>query len=332
MKADPCMAIETTCELYHRILAHGIDESVLLQKTGINLAALKPTENRFSVRNHLKLWRVADELLSHEATGLLMGSESNPNSRGIVGLLFLASRDLESAVYNKVRYTKILADHINLDVNVLSDTFEMNYSILDGFFHRYEIERVFSGFFNWVKIFVDKNIYPVSLSFQYAEPKYIDYYKNYFQCPMYFNQANNSIAFSKELMFYKNSTYNEYLYGILQARAESVLGALQKKSNFISDVLSTIAGRLSQGNFSAECISASHHISLRSFHRKLKEHNVTYQQLLDEVRKDAAISYLNQKDCCDNTIPYMLGYKDRRAFQRAFKRWMGCTPKQHSPD
>ncbi len=329
MKTDPCMAIETTCELYRRIVEHGVDEAVLLQKTGIDFNILNTVENRFPVRDHLKLWRVADELLSHEAIGLLMGSESNPSSRGIVGLTFLASRDLETAVYNKVRYTKILADHINLEVHNVPNAFEMNYSILDGFFHRYEIERVFSGFFNWVRIFLGKKIYPKCLNFQYSEPKYIDFYKKYFQCPMHFNQPTNSIAFSQDLLSHKNTTYNEYLYGILQSRAESVLGELQKKSTFISEIRSVIGGRLSQGNFSAEDISSSYHISLRSFHRKLKENNITYQQILDDVRKDAAISYLNQKDCCDSTIPFMLGYKDSRAFQRAFKRWTGYSPKQY---
>lgn len=329
MNVDPCMAVETTRELYDRIIGYGVDEAVLLKKSGVDLLELGRSEGRFSVLSHLHLWRVAEELLSYQAIGLLMGAESNPSNRGIVGLVFLASRDLREAVQNKIRYTKILADHIDLKFTENSHCFVINYSIMEDFFHRYEIERVFSGFFNWVRIFVDEKIYPVSLSFQYSEPAHIARYKEYFNCPMLFDQPENSISFSKSLLSYKNKAYNNYLYGILQFRAESILNSLDDHSGFLSDVRSTIAGRLTHGNFSAGEIAKASNLSLRSFHRKLKEYEVTYQKILDDVRKDVAISYLNQKDCCTKRIPSLLGYADSRAFQRAFKRWTGCSIKQY---
>jgi AraC-like DNA-binding protein len=328
MTINPSMAVETTRELYARILSYGVDKSLLLKKSGINVDELEQSERRFPVRSHLNLWRVADELLAHEAIGLLMGSESNPSNRGIVGLIFLASRDLASAVNNKIRYTKILADHIDLEFHETDDSFVITYSIMEGLFHPYEIERVFSGFFNWVRIFVGGKIYPLSLSFQYAQPSYYDYYKKYFQCPMLFNQSLNTIAFPKALLAHKNNTYNDYLYSILQLRAETVLTSLDKSPDFLEGVRSTIAGRLCHGNFSAEDLALVFSMSLRSFHRKLKEHNTTYQKILDDVRKDVAIAYLKQKDCCDSTVPYLVGYSDNRGFQRAFKRWTGCSPKQ----
>jgi AraC-like DNA-binding protein len=330
MNIDPCMAVETTRELCRRIIDHGVDETVLLEKTGIDLVELGRSEGRFSVLSHLHLWRVAEELLPHQAIGLLMGSESNPSDRGIVGLVFLASRDLREAVQNKIGYTKILADHIDLEFTETSRCFDMNYSIMDGFFHRYEIERVFAGFFNWVRIFVGEKIYPVRLNFQYSEPASIALYKKYFNCPMFFDQPENSISFSKDLLSYKNKVYNDYLYGILQFRAESVLRSLDSHSDFLSDVRSTIAGRLSHGGFSAGEIARMSNLSLRSFHRRLKECEVTYQKILDDVRKDVAISCLNQKDCSNNTICSLLGYADSRAFQRAFKRWTGRSLKQYT--
>jgi AraC-like DNA-binding protein len=330
MNVGPYMAVETTRELYRRIIDHGVDETVLFKKSGIDLAELERSEGRFPVRSHLHLWRVAEELLSHQAIGLLMGSESNPSDRGIVGLAFLASRDLRTAVQNKIRYTKILADHIHLEFTETSHSFVINYSIIEGSYHRYEIERVFSGFFNWVRIFVDEKIYPLSLHFQYAEPDSIVYYKEYFNCPMFFGQSKNSISFSKKILAYKNKAYNDYLYGILQFRAESVLNALDNLSGFLSDVRSTMAGRLRHGNFSALEIATASNLSLRSFHRRLKEYDATYQQLLDDVRKDIAISYINQKDCCNSAIPSLLGYADSRAFQRAFKRWTGHSLTQYT--
>ena len=209
------------------------------------------------------------------------------------------------------------------------EAFVIRYSIPDPYFHPNEIERVFSGFFNWVKIFTKQNIFPIGLAFQYAKPACIKAYHQYFQCPMEFGHTENHIAFSKDLFACKNLAYNDYLYGILQARAESVLTRLDQDPDFLVNVRSTIAGRLCHGNFSADEVAEAFNVSLRTLHRKLKEYDVTYQQILDEVRKDMAIAYLNQQDCCHKTLPYLVGYADSRAFQRAFKRWTGYSPRQY---
>ncbi len=249
MPTDPYMDVETSRELFGRILNHGVDKDLLLQKTGIDYEKLQQSETRFPVRSHLKLWSVADELLAHEAIGLRMGAESDPSQRGIVGLTFLASPDLNVAVRNKIRYTKILADHIDLSYHETEENFVMTYSIFEGFFHHYEIERVFSAFFNWVRIFIEEDIRPAYLSFQYSPPSYEYYYNNLFQCPMNFNQDENCIAFPKSLLACKNYAHNDYLYGILQSRAETMLHNIDLKTDFLDEVRSIIAGRLARGGF-----------------------------------------------------------------------------------
>ncbi|HBR98512.1 MAG TPA: hypothetical protein DD979_14215 [Gammaproteobacteria bacterium] len=325
-----CMAIETTRELFSRLLDCGVDADVLVAKSGIALDQLKPAEKRFPVAKHLSLWQAAEDLSDHSALGLSMGAASRPNNRGIVGLVFAASRDLETAVGNKIRYSKILADHISLELVKSQNEFSISYSILGGLFHRYEIERVFAGFFNWVRIFVGQNIAPTRLLLQYSEPDNTDAYAQHFPCPVLFDQAQNTITFSNDIWHCQNPQYNDYLYSILQSRAEEILGRLNTQADFISSVHNTIASRLCTGNFKARDIADAHHISIRTFHRRLKEQGVTYQSVLDDVRKELALSYLQNGQCNQDTIPYLLGYSDQTAFQRAFKRWLGTSPKRYT--
>lgn len=75
-------------------------------------------------------------LLPLSASGLKMGARSDPYNRGIVGLIFTASANLEQAVGDKIRYTKILADHISLKFEKNGDEFSITYSILEGYSHR----------------------------------------------------------------------------------------------------------------------------------------------------------------------------------------------------
>lgn len=329
MMSHPSMAIETTKELYRTVLEFGADKTQLESQSNIRLDELDKSDARYPVCAHLKLWQAAERLLPLEAIGLKMGSKSDPYNRGIVGLIFTASKDLRQAVDNKIRYTKILADHISLAFEKNGDEFTITYSILEGYFHRYEIERVFAGFLNWVRTFVGHKVVPVRLGFQYAEPCHVAAYKKHFQCPMLFDQAKNTITLPADILKHENKQHNDYLYGVLKEHAEAILSKVDVPVNFVDNVRDMIAGRLCHGNFSVEEIAASLKIGKRTLNRKLSDEGMTYQGILDDIRKDMAISYLEQGECSIQAIPFMLGYADGRGFLRAFKRWTGCSPKQY---
>jgi AraC-like DNA-binding protein len=69
-------------------------------------------------------------------------------------------------------------------------------------------------------------------------------------------------------------------------------------------------------------------MSGRTFIRKLKAHDTSYQMLLDDVRQELAIWYLRQSDLSVERIAERLGYRDTSNFSRTCKRWFGLTPRQ----
>lgn len=60
--------------------------------------------------------------------------------------------------------------------------------------------------------------------------------------------------------------------------------------------------------------------------RRLDDEEVTFQSLLDDTRKDLAIRYLVKSDPNNQQIAHLVGYRDPKAFQRAFRNWTGKTP------
>lgn len=329
MMSHPGMAVETTRELFRTLVAHGADKTQLENESGICIDQLLKSDERYPVTDHLRLWQAGEKLLPLKAIGLKMGCQSDPYNRGIVGLAFTASANLAQAVENKIRYTKILADHISLEFDQTADEFTITYSILDGYFHRYEIERVFAGFLNWVRTFLNQKINPIRLGFQYAEPKHSDAYRKHFACPLLFDQSKNTITLPAAILKHENKQHNSYLYGVLKEHADCILNKVDSPVEFIDNVRDMIAGRLCHGNFSVEEIATSLKMGKRTLNRKLSDSGATYQSILDDIRKEMAISYLEQGECSIQAIPFMLGYSDGRGFMRAFKRWTGCSPKQY---
>jgi serine/threonine protein kinase len=70
------------------------------------------------------------------------------------------------------------------------------------------------------------------------------------------------------------------------------------------------------------------HLSTRTLQRRLTEHGITFQRLLDEARHELACHYLLHSSRELNETAYLLGYEDANSFFRAFHHWEGTSPGQ----
>jgi AraC-like DNA-binding protein len=62
--------------------------------------------------------------------------------------------------------------------------------------------------------------------------------------------------------------------------------------------------------------------------RRLAEERLTFSTVLESLRKDLARRYLQDQALSISKIAWLLGYQEQSAFNHAFKRWMGRTPKE----
>ena len=69
-------------------------------------------------------------------------------------------------------------------------------------------------------------------------------------------------------------------------------------------------------------------MSPRNLQLKLKEEGTTYQEVLDDLRKKIALDNLKEPGASIGDLAFLLGYSDQSAFNHAFKRWTGKTPRQ----
>lgn len=77
-----------------------------------------------------------------------------------------------------------------------------------------------------------------------------------------------------------------------------------------------------------EQIAAELALSPRSLHRQLAAEGTSYQRVLDDLRRDAAIRLALDEERPFKAIAAAVGFSDPRCFRRAFKRWTGTTPQQ----
>jgi AraC-like DNA-binding protein len=67
-------------------------------------------------------------------------------------------------------------------------------------------------------------------------------------------------------------------------------------------------------------------MSSRTLQRRLAADGATFQQLLQEARRELARHYLLHSSLELSETAYLLGYEDSHSFFRAFHDWEGDSP------
>ena len=104
------------------------------------------------------------------------------------------------------------------------------------------------------------------------------------------------------------------------------MARLPRMEGVALDVRRALASRIGGGDTRIQTIARTLAMSARSLQRRLAVAGVSYQQLLDLARKDAAERYLTDSLLSIGEVAYLLGYSEPAAFNRAFRRWHKETP------
>jgi AraC-like DNA-binding protein len=68
--------------------------------------------------------------------------------------------------------------------------------------------------------------------------------------------------------------------------------------------------------------------SRQTLYRRLKAEGMTFEQLLDALRRRLALRFIRDEGLSVKEAAYRLGFSDPAAFSRAFKRWTGASPSE----
>ena len=96
----------------------------------------------------------------------------------------------------------------------------------------------------------------------------------------------------------------------------------------LSRVENAISSLLPHGRVLVEGIARSLGMSERTLARKLSDEGLNFTQILQQLRRDLAVRYLDDRKLHVSKIAWLLGFHEVSAFTHAFKRWTGKTPSQ----
>lgn len=151
-------------------------------------------------------------------------------------------------------------------------------------------------------------------------------YPRYFNCPVLFSQAHNSLVLSAELLLEPCIKHDATLHAIVRYFLEH--------QDITCDSLRTqvernIQALLPYQRCTLEQVALALALNPRTLQRRLASDGIDFEAYLDNIRRQQAQQMLRATSLTVGQIASELGYRRTTSFCRAHLRWFAMTPLEH---
>jgi AraC-like DNA-binding protein len=111
------------------------------------------------------------------------------------------------------------------------------------------------------------------------------------------------------------------------SRARAAAPPAARETGFRREVERHLEPLLPAGAVRMEQVARAMGCSRQTLYRRLKAEGITFEALLDDLRRRLALRLVREPGLSVKAIAYRLGFSEPAAFSRAFKRWTGRAPR-----
>lgn len=284
-------------------------------------------EERFELLDYCRLGQAAIALGGRGELGLAIGRTSEITHLGLGGLAAISAPTLGDALALLVRFEPLTVRSYRGQSRWLPAESKLAlYSIAPYNDYTRFIVDVMLGM--WYRTIVAAGAADAvrEIRIEFAAPPYHAEYPTVFGCPVYFASDENAVLLTRDAARRPLRTHAPDVHRDLVELCEQNLRQLELESRFTGRV-QKVMGPMLRGNTPAlEAVADALGMASWTLRRKLREEGTSFQELVDDMRRDLAIAYMSDIGLSLGEIAYLLGFSTPGAFQRAFKRWTGTTP------
>jgi AraC-like DNA-binding protein len=250
----------------------------------------------------------------------------------LLGYVSMNSRTFGDFLDCLLRYQHIWTDAVKFSLKTAGSNIHLSYiyriSGLTAEERRQESENMLSVIMKIGRMVTAVNWMPHATHFEHSQPFDVSAHKRIFGESICFDQPQTSLVFDSEIMSLPIIEADQKLCAMLRRHAEYLLLDLNMQETFCIRVSEVLGKSLAGGPPSIENISKQLGVSARTLQRKLNEEDTSYHKLVEDVQRALSERYLKSSELTICEISYLVGFSQQSAFQRAFKRWKGITPKE----
>jgi AraC-like DNA-binding protein len=312
--------------------AAGVAPPVLLAAAGVDPGALADPDGRLPRTLEARLWQEAARLTGDEAFGLHLAERSEAAGFGALGFAVRSSATLGEAYARVMRFVRVVVSGPTLTLASDRRVARIRHAPprTPPPPSRYAIEFLLATLVVVARRNGETAFVPRAASFRHAAPARLDEHRRMFGPGLRFSADEDELVIERERLDRPQAHAEPALAGVLDRQLAAQLADLPAEdASFLDRTRGALCAELEHGEPTVEAIAARLHMSPRSLQRRLQQEGSSLSSVLDRLRADLAVRYLEEARVAIGEVAFRLGFSDATTFHRAFRRWTGQTPAEY---
>jgi len=313
-----------------RLKSAGVEVAPLLKRAGLTPEAIAEPEERLSVRSQIALLDEAAIALKDDCIGFTLARDFDPREIGLLYYVMASSQTLGDGLKRIARYSKITNEALVFGYQegnrlVLS----LGYSGVSRHSDRHQIEFCMFGVLRVCRMLTGQNLVPQHFSISHYRSEGTSEMARFVGTKVEFGADRDEFTLNVDARELPLIHADSYLNDLLLKYCEAALaGRRDDMSQLRTRVENAISSVLPHGKVRVEDVARSLGMSERTLARRLSDEGLNFTEILQQLRRDLAVRYLDDRKLHVSKIAWLLGFHEVSAFTHAFKRWTGKTPRE----
>lgn len=304
----------------------------LCQAASIAQQTYLSEDQHFNAEELARLSRHVKLLMDDEFCGMTR-QRCRAGTFFLIGELILPSKTLREALDKAFRFYDLNNDGIKFDLITGSERCDIRIHVMEPQLNENNflgewyllLWRHFSG---WL---IGEEIPVLQTRFAHPQLGSTQEYARVFDSECLFDQAENRIRFRDTYLdqpIVKNMEDIQDYWSVDRIDLESHTGVA---STFKSRLRAQLRDYFfeTQKFYAMEAIASKYNLSTPSLRRRLEEEGTTFRQIKEDIRREAALTWLRDTQLSVAEISRMCGFAESNGLSRAMKSWVGMSPSEY---
>lgn len=319
----------TTATTYLRPLLRllqerGHDGAALFARHGIDASLMNQADARVPVAVTRELLAEAQRLTGESALGLALVRHAEYTTFGGLGLTLAAGGSVRTVLERIARYHALISDSVAMRIDETGGTLRVSIAERsDPPPHPQSILFLIATVVGLGRLRIGGDARPQRIVLKGVDEECLTAARRFFRCDVEAGDGYRIDMAAQAAGLVLEGSDPEMASMLEQTlRARLAVGA-QEPEKLSLQLALWLEEKLPDGEPALAVAARTFALSERSLQRRLKEENLTWQQLVDNTRRALAERHLHTPGMSLTQLAFLLGFSDVSSFSRAFRKWFG---------
>jgi AraC-like DNA-binding protein len=305
----------------------GGDFGLLTKRAAISTNALQNPDAPIQVSAVVRLLEDAAASLNCEAFGLRLGQLQDLTLFGPLWSLFQSAETVGEMIHDLAVYFPLHTQGTLVFIESVPDGVIVTYDVAADIARsrRQVVELGFSVLIGELRRH-DPKWRPQEVFLRHSPPKDAQWHRRLLGSGLTFNADRNAVFVDKAFLSIPTRSGNRKQHGKLATAFDKA----RKTLAGITHTRTEIVVRALMPFSPCDLATAARMMRTtpRTLQRRLAGEGTTFDRIVDAVRADLALSYINDSHLSVAEVAEVLQFSETSALTRAFRRWHGVSPRQ----